>query len=49
MLCTTRMSESVEQQHQMVSIYNIEYLETHELNRSIENRKQQKNKEWKLR
>ena len=24
MLCTTTMSESVEQQHQMVSIYNIE-------------------------
>ena len=49
MLCTTTMSESVEQQHQMVSIYNIEYLETHELNRSMENIKQQKNKEWKLR
>ena len=37
MLCTKTMSESVEQQHQMVSIYNIEYLETHELNRSMEN------------
>jgi len=49
MLCTKTMSESVEQQHQMVSIYNIEYLETHELNRSMENIKQQKNKEWKLR
>ncbi len=43
------MSESVEQQHQMVSIYNIEYLETNELNRSMENIKQQKNKEWKQR
>ena len=49
MLCTATMSESVEQQHQMVSIYNIEYLETHEPNRSMENRKQQKNIEGKLR
>ena len=43
------MSESVEQQHQKVSIYNIEYLETHELNRSMDNRKQQNNEKWKLR
>ena len=49
MLCTATMSESVEKQHQMVSIYNKEYLETQELNRIMENREQQKNIECELR
>ena len=42
------MSESVKQQHQMVSICNIEYLEANESNVRIDNRKQQKNKDTKM-